>query len=90
MAHKSGLLDDFLHFASTSRSRAAVSLAAISFALCHGIVLATTPISADVARDLDAEIPREIMHVAAVLCRFALPLGVMVVGMGFRKEKKPR
>jgi hypothetical protein len=89
MAHKSGVLDDFLHFASTPRSRAAVSFAAISFAVCHGIVLATAPVSADVARDLDAEVPRQIIHLAAVLCRFALPLAGMIVGMGFRRVKAP-
>jgi hypothetical protein len=83
MAHKSGVLDDFLHFVSTSRSRAAVSFAAISFAVCHCIVLATTPISNHL--DLDAEVPRQIIHLAAVFCRFALPLGAMIMGMGFRR-----
>jgi hypothetical protein len=87
MAHKSGVLDDFLHFASTPRSRAAVSLAAISFAVCHLIVVGTAAGSADVAGDLDADVPRQIMHLAAVLCRFALPLGVMIVGMNFRRSK---
>ena len=89
MAHKSGLFDDFLHYVSTSRSRTAVTLAAISFAVCHFIVLATSPISADVSLDLDADIPRQIVHLAAVLCRFALPLGVRIVGMGLRRVKAP-
>jgi hypothetical protein len=31
--------------------------------------------------DLPDAIPRQILHFAAELCRFALPLGVMVVGM---------
>jgi hypothetical protein len=31
--------------------------------------------------DLPDAIPRQLLHFAAELCRFALPLGVMIVGM---------
>jgi surface polysaccharide O-acyltransferase-like enzyme len=30
---------------------------------------------------LQGDIPRQLIHFAAELCRFALPLGVMVIGM---------
>jgi hypothetical protein len=79
MAHKRGVLDDFLDFASTSRSRSTVTLAAVSFAVCHFAAIATAP--AGVTADLDVDIPRQLVHFAAVFCRFALPLGVMIVGM---------
>lgn len=77
MALKSRVFDDLLHFASTPRSRSTVTLAAVSFAVCHLFVMGTdsTPV------DLPDAIPRQLLHFAADLCRFALPLGVMVVGM---------
>jgi hypothetical protein len=80
MALKSYLVDDLLRFASASRSRSAVTLAAISFAICHVIVMGTATASGAVSSDLDAEIPRQLIHFAAVVCRFALPLGFMVAG----------
>jgi hypothetical protein len=81
MALKSQVVDDLLHFASTSRLRSTVTLAAASFAVCHLLVMATGSASAGATGDLQAEIPRQLIHFAAELCRFALPLGVMVVGM---------
>lgn len=77
--------DDFLHFASTSRSRSTVTVAAISFAVCHVLVVGT---GSAAGVDLQGEIPRELLHFAAELGRFALPLGVMAVGM-IRQLKKP-
>jgi hypothetical protein len=79
MAHKYGVLDDLLHFVSASRSRSAVMLAAVSFAIFHLAVMATAPGPA--AADVDAEIPRQLMHFAAVICRFVLPLGFMLAGI---------
>ena len=64
-----------------------VTLAAVSFALCHFVVLATAPTSALIAGSLDEEIPRELVYLAAVLCRFALPLGVMIVGIAQGRSK---
>jgi hypothetical protein len=81
MAVKSQVFDDLLHFASTSRSRSIVSLAAVSFAVCHVVVMATSPAPSSGIADLNADIPRQLIHFAAELCRFALPLGVVVVGM---------
>jgi hypothetical protein len=75
--------DDLLHFASTPRSRSTVTLAAISFAVCHVLVV----VSSSAGTAFQDEIAREIVHFAAELGRFALPLGVMAVGM-IRQLKK--
>jgi hypothetical protein len=45
------------------------------------------PVPAVVANDLDAEIPRQLIHFAAVFCRFALPLGAMVAGLILARSK---
>ena len=81
MAAKSQVFDNFLHFASTSRSRSMVTLAAVSFAVCHLVVMGTSGAPVSGTADLDLDIPRQLIHFAAELCRFALPLGVVVVGM---------
>jgi hypothetical protein len=81
MALKSRIFDDLLHFASTSRSRSTVTLAAVSFAVCHLVVMGTGSAPVSGSADLQGEIPRQLIHFAAELCRFALPLGVMVIGM---------
>ena len=80
MAVKSRVFDDFLDFASTARSRSMVTLAAVSFAVCHLVVMGTSAAPASGA-DVDLEIPLRLIHFAAELCRFALPLGVVVVGI---------
>jgi hypothetical protein len=80
MAAKSQVFDAFLHFASTSRSRSMVTLAAVSFAVCHLAVMATSAAPMSGTADLDLDIPRQLIHFAAELCRFALPLGVVVIG----------
>ena len=81
MALKSGIFDDLLHFASTPRSRSTVTLAAVSFAVCHLVVMGTGSALASGTADLQGDMPRQLIHFAAELCRFALPLGVMAVGM---------
>jgi hypothetical protein len=73
-----GVLNELVRYASTSRLKSAVSLAAISFAVCHAIVMASTPSQAAILGDLDADIPRQVLHFGAVLCRFVLPLLVMI------------
>jgi hypothetical protein len=80
MALKSRFVDDLLRVASASRSRSAVTLAAVSFAICHFIAMGTATANAAVTADLDAEIPLQLIHFAAVVCRFVLPLGFMVAG----------
>jgi hypothetical protein len=81
MAAKSQVFDELLHFVSTPRSRSMVTLAAVCFAVCHLVVMGTSAEPMSGSADLDAEIPRQLMHFAAEFCRFALPLGVVVVGM---------
>jgi hypothetical protein len=92
MAHTPRVIDGLLQFASASRSRSAVSLAAISFALCHLAVIATAPPAAGVSVDVAPDVPRLLLHFAAVLCRFALPLAVLIIGMtlGGRKRSAVR
>jgi hypothetical protein len=85
MAHKPQLFDDFLHFASTSRSRSIVTLAAVSFAVCHLVVMGTGAAFDSGAAE---EIPRQLIHFFAGLCRFALPLGVLVVGLLQGRSKR--
>src|SRR5580658_2574743 len=41
MAHRFPFVDDLLHLASTSRTRSVVTAAAVSFAVCHLVVLAS-------------------------------------------------
>jgi hypothetical protein len=86
MAFRFPFVDDLLQLASTSRARSVVTAAAVSFAVCHFVVLATAPSSA-IADDLDAELPRQLVYCAALLCRFAMPLGVMIVGIMYRRSK---
>jgi hypothetical protein len=87
MTHKFPLVDGLLQFASTSHARSVVTVAAVSFAVCHMVVLATAPTPGAVGGNLDVEIPRELVYLAAVLCRFAVPLGVMIVGIAQGRSK---
>jgi hypothetical protein len=89
MAYRRGQLSDLLQLASTSRLRSAVTLAAVSFAVCHLVSMATGPGSAGGSADLDIEIPRQLIHLAAELCRFALPLGFMVAGLAIPAKTRP-
>jgi hypothetical protein len=88
MAPKSRIFDELLGFASTSRSRSTVTLAAVSFAICHLVAMGTSSAAAGGTADLEGEIPRQLIHFVAELCRFALPLGVMVVGMIHGRTKQ--
>jgi hypothetical protein len=87
MAHKFPLVDGLLHLASTSHARSVVTVAAVSFAVCHIVVLAAAPTLGAVGGNLDVEIPRELVYLAAVLCRFAVPLGVMIIGFAQLRSK---
>jgi hypothetical protein len=89
MANMHGAWDSFLHIVSTSRSRSAVTLAAVSFAVCHLVVMGSGSGPAGIAADLDVEIPRQLLHFAAVICRFALPLGFLVAGFAIRAKTAP-
>jgi hypothetical protein len=90
MARKVPLVDSLLHVASTSRARSVLTVAAVSFAVCHFVVLATAPASVVLAGNLDADIPRQLVYIAAVLCRFAVPLSVMIVGIALGRSKSRR
>lgn len=81
MAYGRARLSGILQLASTARLRWAVTLAAISFAICHLVSVGTGPGPGSGAADLDVEIPRQLLHFAAELCRFALPLGFMLAGL---------
>jgi hypothetical protein len=85
MAHRIHLVDGLLHLASIPRARPVVTAAAVSFAICHLVVLATVPTSVAIANNLDVELPRQLVYCAAVLCRFALPLVIMVAGIAYRR-----
>ena len=87
MAPKSRIFDDLLNFASTSRSRSTVTWAAVCFAICHLVAMGTNA-AAGGGADLAGEIPRQLIHFVAELCRFALPLGVMLVGMIHGRSKQ--
>jgi surface polysaccharide O-acyltransferase-like enzyme len=87
MARRFPFVDDLLQLASTSRARSVVTCAAVSFAVCHFVVLATAPSSVVIASNLDAELARQLVYCPAVLCRFAVPLIVMVVGLMYRRSK---
>jgi hypothetical protein len=84
MAPKLRVFDSLLNFASAARSKSAITLAAVSFAICHLVVMGTA--SSGASSDLDVEIPRQLIHFAAELCRFALPLGFMVAGFAGRAK----
>ena len=90
MTNKVPLVDGLLHLASTSHARSVVTLAAVSFAVCHFVVLATAPTSTVFAGNLDADIGRELVYLAAVLCRFAAPLSVIIVGIAQARSKSRR
>jgi hypothetical protein len=85
MALKIRVFDELLHFVSTSRSRSTVTLAAVSFAICHLAAIATAP-AAGVTADSDLEIPRQLIHFAAEFFRFVLPLALMVAGFATRAK----
>jgi hypothetical protein len=78
------LVDHLLHLAAAPRSRSVVTAAAVSFAVCHVVVLATAPGGGN----LEAEIPRQLIYFAAVLCRFAVPFGIMLVGMMHGRKQR--
>ena len=83
MALKNRIFDQLLHFASTSRSKATVTLAAVSFAICHLVASGTAP-AAGIMADSDLEIPRQMIHFGAEFCRFVLPLGFVLAGFASR------
>jgi hypothetical protein len=85
MTPKIRVFDELLNFVSTSRSRSTVTLAAVSFAICHLAAMATGPAAGGIV-DSDLEIPRQLIHFTAEFCRFVLPLGFVVAGFATRAK----
>jgi hypothetical protein len=79
MARRQDLFADVLKFACSVRLRASVYRAALAFAACHLIAVLT---------DAQGDILQQLVHFAAVLCRFALPL--VFLGAGFQGSAKPK
>lgn len=76
MARNRNRVADALDFAATPRWRAAVFWSAVAFAVCHGLALATDSQGAS----LNGNLPLELVHFVAVLCRFLMPFGIMLAG----------
>jgi len=74
MAGRHGAIEGVVEFATAQRSRSIVFLAAISFAIFHGIAIATSV----AASDLNSNLQWQIIHLGAVFCRFVLPFGLIV------------
>jgi hypothetical protein len=77
-------LSGILRFASSARSRSAVTWAAVSFALCHLLGVAAAPAPAGLI-DLD-EIPRQLIRFAAVFCRFMLSVAFLIAAARTRTK----
>ncbi len=77
MAARHTGFEDIVEFATTQGSRSLVCLAAVSFAVFHGIAVA----SSAAAGDLGSDIEWQIIHLGAVLCRFVLPFGLMAFSL---------
>jgi hypothetical protein len=78
MARKQIRLDDVLEFAATPHGRSTVFWAAMAFAVCHMAALLTEQSSVNPNELLQ----QQLIHFAAVLCRFVLPCAVMLTGVG--------
>jgi hypothetical protein len=77
MARKQICIDDVLEFAATQRGRSTVFWAAMAFAACHMAALLTEQSGANPNESLQLQL----IHFAAVLCRFVLPCAVMLTGV---------
>jgi hypothetical protein len=64
-------MQDFLGFTCDSKWRSAILGAALSFAACHLLALATPPVS----------LQSELLHFGAVLLRFLLPSACFLAGV---------
>jgi hypothetical protein len=77
MARKQIRIDDVLEFAATQRGRSTVFWAAMAFAICHMAALMTEQSGVNATDALQ----QQLIHFAAVLCRFVLPCAVMLTGV---------
>jgi hypothetical protein len=77
MARKQIRMDDVLEFAATPRGRSTVFWAAMAFAACHLVAL----LSGRSGMNSNDPLQQQLIHFAAVLCRFVLPCVVMLTGV---------
>ena len=75
MARNQNRVADALNFAATPRWRATVLWAAVAFAICHVLAVATDAHGASLNG-----LSLELVHFLAVLCRFLMPFGIMLAG----------
>jgi hypothetical protein len=89
MANPHGGWEDFLDYTSTPAWRSAILLAAMSFAAFHCVALATPPLLLD-ASGQATELAPQLLHMAAVLLRFILPLTCFAVAAlaYFRRKRE--
>jgi hypothetical protein len=89
MANRHGGWEDFLDYTSTPAWRSAILFAAVSFAAFHLVALATPPLLLD-ASGQATELAPQLLHMAAVLLRFILPLICLVLATltYFRRKRE--
>ena len=79
MAHRIRGWEEFLDYTSTSAWRSAILFAALAFAVCHLVALATPPLDMNAGADtLNAA---QLVNLVAILARFVAPLGFLIKGM---------
>ena len=89
MANHSGGLEAFLDFTFTPAWRSAIFIAAASFAACYVIAKLTPPLLLDGA-GLATNLAPQLLHMAAVLLRFVLPMAGLSAGVRayFRHKRR--
>lgn len=89
MANHSGGLEAFLDFTSTPAWRSAIFSAAVSFAAFDVIAKLTPPLLLD-ASGLATDLAPQLLHLAAVLLRFVLPVACLSAGARafFRRKRR--
>jgi hypothetical protein len=82
-------LEDFLDFTSTPAWRSAILFAAASFAAFDVIARLTPPLALDDS-GLATDLAPQLLHMAAVLLRFVLPMACLSAGVRayFRYKRK--
>ena len=79
-------LEDFLDFTSTPAWRSAILSAALSFALLHGLALLTPAFDLDAGAD-EVNVP-QLIHLLAVVLRFAVPFGCLTAALNAFIERR--
>ena len=88
MANQDGGLEGFLDFTSTPAWRSAILFAAVSFAAFDVIAKLTPPLLLDES-GLATDLAPQMVHMAAVLLRFVLPLaGLSAAARAYLRRKR--